>query len=310
MNLTDEKRNFKKIFLIDVSNLFFRAFYAVPAHFTDREGNPSNAIYGVVSVIFSILENESPTHLFAARDLRGPTFRHEKIEGYKAGRPEMPQELAAQLPRVFEFFESALGVPLLSQESFEADDIIATVAEHFRGHKNCEVGILSADQDLFQLVGDNIFVSSPQNGGKPSLKMDADAVREKIGVPPCQIVDYKAIAGDSSDRLSGIPGIGPVGARKILMEFQTLEHALENAQNIPGNIGKLLAEHREHALLTKKMATLHRDLTLEGFSEIKGKFDGMPPNLISFLEKISTQRLITRAKKIFSEKNTEQVSLF
>ncbi len=312
MNLTEQEKDFKKVFLIDVSNLFFRAFYAVPPHFTDREGNPSNAIYGVASVIFGILENEKPTHLFAARDLRGPTFRHEEIDGYKAGRPEMPENLVRQLPRVFEFFEKALGVPLLSKESFEADDVLATLAERFRGRPNCEVGILSADQDLFQVVGDNVFLHFPQNGAR-SRKMDALAVQEKMGIPPHQVSDYKSIAGDSSDRLSGVPGIGPVGARKILAEWGSLENALENAEKIEGKIGELLQTHREHALLTKRMASLHRDLPLENFSEEAGRVQGMPPQLIDFLLNISSQNLITRAKKAFSEKKereAEQGSLF
>lgn len=311
MNLTEQEKSIKKIILIDVSNLFFRAFYAVPGHFTDRDGNPSNAIYGVASVIFGLLESEKPTHLFAARDLRGPTFRHEEIDGYKAGRPEMPQDLAVQLPRVFEFFENALGVPLLSQESFEADDLLATLAERFRGRPDCEVGILSADQDLFQVVGENVFVFCPQNGGK-TRKMNPEAVIEKMGVPPHQVADYKALAGDSSDRLSGVPGIGPVGARKILGEWGTLENALENAEKITGKMGELLSEHREHAILTRRMATLHRDLPLQNFSEDSGKIDGMPPNLLNFLAHISSQNLMTRAKKVFAEKKIteDQESLF
>ena len=297
--------------MIDVSNLFFRTFYAVPRHFTDADGNPSNAIYGVVSVVFGLLENERPTHIFAARDLRGPTFRHQKIEGYKAGRPEMPEDLAVQLPRVFEFFSDALGVPLLAKEGFEADDVLATVAEHFRGREDCEVDILSADQDLFQVVGDNVFIFYPQNGGR-AKKMGVSAVCEKMGVHPEQVADFKAIAGDPSDRLAGIPGIGPVGACRILSAFPSLEAALETPESLEGKIGALLSEHREHALLTKKMATLHRDLTLENFSERAGEVHQMPPNLLSFLEKISTKNLITRAKRCFAEKNEtgEQPAMF
>ena len=309
MNLPTDKKNVKKVFLIDVSNLFFRAFYAVPAHFTDKNGDPSNAIYGVASVIFGLLEREKPDFLFAARDLREKTFRHEQIENYKAGRPKMPDELAAQLPKVFAFFSDAIGVPLLSKPSFEADDIIATVAEKFRGRPDFEVGILSADHDLFQLVGENVFVFLPQNGGK-IFKMDAAAVREKMGVPPEKVADFKAIAGDASDKMCGVPGIGPVGARKILAEFGTLENALKNLEKIPGKNGKLLAEHRKNAILTKKMATLHRDLDLD-FSENDGKIREMPPKLLDFLEKISSRNLITRAKKCFSTaKSTAQTSLF
>lgn len=304
----------KKVLLIDVSNLFFRAFYAVPKHFTDRDGNPNNAIYGVISVLFSLLENEKPTHVFAAQDLKGGTFRHEEIEGYKAGRPEMPTDLVSQLPKIFAFFSEAMRIPLLSKETFEADDILATIAEHFRNQRETEVIILSADQDLLQIVGENVFVLSPQNGvGKAAKKMDTNAVYEKLGVFPNRVADYKAIAGDSSDRLAGVPGIGPVGAKKILAEFDTVENAVKNAEKIPGKPGELMRKFKDQALLTKKMATLHRDLEIDGFSEEAGKIPfELTPHLLEFLEKMGSRNLITRAKKIFGDMPppAEQMGMF
>jgi DNA polymerase-1 len=303
----------KKILLIDVSNLFFRAFYAVPGHFTAKDGTPSNAIYGVISVIFSLMESQKPTHIFAAQDLKGGTFRHEEIEGYKAGRPEMPENLVVQLPKIFEFFSEAMNIPLLSKESFEADDILATIAEHFRG-SDSEVHILSADQDLLQIVGENVFVMYPQNGaGKPPKVMDCEAVHEKLGVYPNRVADYKAIAGDSSDRLAGVPGIGPVGAKKILTEFDTVENAIENVEKISGKLGELMKEFADQALLTKRMATLHRDLEIDGFSEKAGEVAlELTPELLEFLEHISSRNLITRAKKIFGElpPPAEQMGMF
>ncbi len=303
----------KKVLLIDVANLFFRAFYAVPSHFTMKDGTPSNAIYGVTSVVFSLLGNEKPDLVFAARDLKGPTFRHKEIEGYKAGRPEMPEELSMQLPTVFEFFTTALKIPLLSKETFEADDIIATVAEKFRHQQNTEVLILSADQDLLQLVEDDVFVLMPQNGGKPPKKMDSEAVIEKMGVPPNRVADYKAIAGDSSDRLAGVPGIGPVGAKKILSCFDTVENALEHIDEIKGKPGELMKQYAEQALLTKRMATLHRDLEIEGYAEENGQMcKTMPESLTEYLEKIGSQNLISRAKKIFGPPAppVEQMGMF
>jgi DNA polymerase-1 len=290
----------KKILLIDVSNLFFRAFYAVPSHFTMKNGLPSNAIYGVASVVFSLLDSLKPNMVFAARDLKGGTFRHDEIEGYKAGRPDMPEELSVQLPYVFELFTEALDLPMLSKETFEADDVIATVAERFRNAEDTEVYILSADQDLLQLVGDNVYVLYPQNGTKPPKKMDAEAVVEKMGIPPEKVADYKGIAGDSSDKLVGVPGIGPVGAKKILEQFGTLENAIEHADEIPGKNGTLLKEHAQNALLTKRLATLHRDLDIPEYCENKATVSPeMPKNLVPFLEEISSRNLITRAEKIF-----------
>jgi len=311
MTLPDNKKVSKKIILIDVSNLFFRAFYAVPPHFTDREGNQSNAVYGVASVIFSILEREQGTHLFAAKDLREKTHRHKALEVYKAGRPKMPDELAQQIPRVYSFFEDALGLPLLSSEGYEADDVIATVAEHFRGKEDTEVNIISADHDLFQLIGENIFVLLPQNGGKPALKMDAEKVQEKIGVSPLQVPDYKSLAGDASDKLAGVPGIGPKGACRLIDEYKTTENILQNREKVTGKTGALLEEYHEQALFMKEMAMLHRDLPFP-FTEEEGKINGMPKNLIPFLENLSSRNLITRAKKVFGDvpDDVNQLGLF
>lgn len=299
--------------LIDISNLFFRSFHAVPKHFTMKDGAPSNAVYGVVSTVFSLLESEKPTYLFAARDLRGPTFRHEEMEGYKAGRPDMPEDLSTQLPFIFSFFTEGMELPVLSKEGFEADDVIATVAEHFRNKAETEIVILSGDQDLFQIVGENVSLLYPQNGGKLPKKMDTEAVREKMGVYPHQVPDYKALAGDSSDRIVGVPGIGPVGAQKILAEYKTVENALEHAEEIGGKNGLLLQEHRESAVLSKKMTVLHRDLEILDFQEEAGRISiTMPKSLPKFLENISSRRLITRAEKIFgqAEPPPEQLGLF
>lgn len=303
----------KKILLIDVSNLFFRAFYAVPSHFTMKNGLPSNAVYGVASVVFSLLDSLKPDMVFAARDLKGGTFRHDEIEGYKAGRPDMPEELSIQLPYVFDLFTKALDLPMLSKESFEADDIIATIAERFRNAEDTEVYILSADQDLLQLIGDNVYVLYPQNGSKPPKKMDTEAVVEKMGVPPNRVVDYKGIAGDSSDKLVGVPGIGPVGAKKILDEFDTLENAIAHADEIPGKNGTLLKQHAENAILTKRLATLHRDLEILEYCEKKATVCGeMPKNLVPFLEEISSRNLVSRAEKIFgaAPPPVEQMGMF
>lgn len=290
----------KKVLLIDVANLFFRAYHAIPKTFTMPDGTPSNAVYGVILTVLSLLEAEKFTHVFAARDLKGPTLRHESIDGYKAGRPEMPDELSVQLPHIFRLFQDAFAFPLLSKTGYEADDVIATVAEHFRAQPDAEVLILSGDQDLFQLVGDNVQVICPQNGGKLPVKMDAEAVCKRFGVPPTQVADFKAMAGDSSDRLVGVPGIGPMGAKAVLQQFATVEEAIAQAEKIAGRPGELLQKYADQALLTKRMATLHRDLKLEDFSEAAGKIpDTLPKALVAFLNELGSRRLIARAEKVF-----------
>jgi DNA polymerase-1 len=304
-----------KLVIVDVSNLFFRAFYAVPGHFTMQNGTPSNAVYGVISMIFSLIEAEKPTHIIAAQDLKGDTFRHEELDGYKAGRPKMPDELIEQLPYVFGFFEEAMQLPLLSKERYEADDIIACIAEQYRGKEGYEIDILSNDHDLLQLVGDNIFVLQPQNGGKPPKKIDSEAVIKKLGVTPKQVIDYKAIAGDSSDKLAGVPGIGPKGACSILDAYQTLENALEHVDQITGKAGKLLKEYREQALQTKRMVELQCDIELPEYKEENAKIpSSLEPELEEFLHQISSGRLMSWARRLFGTKQTkvsaEQMGMF
>ncbi len=302
----------KKVILIDISHLFFRAFYAVPAHFTMADGKPSNAIYGVVSTTFSLIESEQPTHIYFARDLKGPTLRHDKMDGYKAGRPDMPEELVAQLPFIFGFVEEAFGAPLLSKEGYEADDMIATAAEHFRKQADTEVLILSGDQDLLQLVGDNICILQPQNGGKPSKCLRVEDVVEKLGIPPECVADYKALAGDSSDKLVGVPGIGPKGAVQILSKYHNIETAIKHVDEISGKAGELLKEYQEQARQTKEMALLHRDLELDGFDEESGKIpQAMPKQLPEFLQALNSKRLQSRAKTLFADSvATEQMGMF
>lgn len=313
MNLQNDTKDVKKVLLIDVSNLFFRAFHSVPKHFTDQEGRPSNAIYGVVSMIFGLLEKEKPDYLFAAQDLKEKTLRHKKLDSYKEGRPKMPEELVSQLSRIFGFFDVA-EIPLLSHVGYEADDIIATIARHFEKKRDFSIGILSSDHDLLQLVSEQIHVLLPQNGGKPFKHMDATAVEEKLGVPPALVPDYKALAGDSSDKLVGIPGIGPKGAVEILKNCGSVEAALDDHAHLAERYQILLKKHRKDALFTKEMALLHDDLPIEGFDPDAGKVpEQMPKQLPDFLESISSRRLLSRAEKIFHASPIDeehQMSLF
>ncbi len=305
-------KHMKKVILIDISHLFFRAFFAVPANFQMRSGLQSNAIYGVISTTFSLIESEKPTHIYFARDLQGPTLRHGKMDGYKAGRPDMPQELVNQLPYIFGFVEEAIGAPLLSKEGYEADDMIATAAEHFRQQPDTEVLILSGDQDLLQLVGDKICVLQPQTGGKPPKCIRRQEVIDKLGVPPECIADYKALAGDSSDKLVGVPGIGPKGAVQILEKYHSLEAAIAHVDEIAGKLGELLKEHQAQAIATKDMALLHRDLDVAGFDEESGKVPTtMPDQLPAFLEEINSKRLLAWSKRLFTDAvPPEQMGMF
>lgn len=292
-----------KVLLIDVSNLFFRSFYAVPKTFYDKNGKLSNAIYGVVSIVFSTIEKEKPDYIFAAKDLRGENFRHKKLKSYKAGRPKMPDELISQIDNIFKFFELA-KIPLLSKEMYEADDIIATLVEKLNKD---EIFILSADQDLFQLINDRVTCIFPKSGKNHKIKKNE--VLEKFGIPPENIVDYKALAGDSSDNLKGVAGIGPKSAVKILKEYGELENAIKNIENIEGKVKTLLSSGIKDALLTKELAQLKKDLTIDNFSKESGLVKkGVSQELSEFLNYISSGRLLNMAKRVLNK--DDQDSLF
>lgn len=295
----------KKILLLDVSHLFFRAFFAIPKNLTDADGQPINAIYGVCSMILSILESEKPDYLFGAKDEKEKTKRHEIMPDYKGHRPEMPPELVSQLPRIADIFD-VFRIPAFSERGYEADDVLATIAERYRGNSDFTVEIVTGDHDAFQLVGENVFVGLPQPGGKPPLHMKKEEVFQKIGVYPEQVTDYKGMAGDSSDNLKGVEGIGPKTAAKLLAEHQNLETILKNAADIPGKLGERLQTSSEAAILTKELATLHRDLELSGFNLEKGSIaDISRQELDTYFRQFHFHSLLNRLPRLFSDDKLE-----
>jgi DNA polymerase I len=249
----------KKIILVDGSNLAFRMFFALSRlTLTSPDGKPSGAIYGFVKLIIETINREKPTNLVVAWDPKGGTFRDKKFSFYKANRQtEIPPDLLEQFPKIFQALDY-LGVPQYNITNIEADDIIGTLATRFASKEN-QVFYLSGDRDLFQLVGNGITAMYPINQGGIAL-MEAQDVKEKMGVFPNQVVDFKAIAGDSSDNIPGVPGIGVIGATKLLSEYETLENIYENLEKIsPVGLQKKLTEGRQSALDSKWLATIKTD---------------------------------------------------
>ncbi len=303
-----------KILLIDVSNLFYRAFHAIPKTLTSPEGEPVNAVYGICSALLTLIENKKPNYIFAFRDKKEKTFRHEKDENYKSQRPPMPDELVSQLKKIAETLD-AFGFPVLAEAGFEADDCIATVVHKFCSDKNNEINILSSDQDLMGLVHDNVYILKPIQGGKTE-KMDRNKIKEAIGVYPEQIADFKAIAGDNSDNLAGVPGIGKKGASDLLAEFGDLETILNNINKITGRKGELLTQEKDQAIHTKKMVELYTEVPGCDVPLSEGNINKVDWEKVRDLfEKYGFNSLIKRLKKmnLISDKpvNTEdQLSFF
>lgn len=258
----------KKLVLIDSHALIHRAFHALPP-MTSPEGLATNAVYGFTTVLLKMIRELKPDYLAAAFDLAGPTFRHEEFVEYKAHRAKAPDELYNQIPLVRRLVEG-FGIPVFEKEGFEADDIIGTIAEKTRREKNVQTIIMTGDLDTLQLVaGERVVVLTLKRGLSDTVTYDEKAVRERYGLTPEQLPDYKGLTGDPSDNIPGVPGIGDKTARTILEKAGTLEELYKNKAGgikISGISEKLLAklaENKDQAFFSKRLATIIRDVPLD-----------------------------------------------
>ena len=253
----------EKILLIDGHSILNRAFYGLP-ELTNAEGLHTNAIYGFLNILFRIVEEEKPDYLTVAFDLHAPTFRHEMYADYKGTRKGMPQELREQVP-VMKDVLTAMGITIVSKEGYEADDLLGTLAKKSEA-KGMDVTVLSGDRDLLQLASEHICIRIPKTRfGKTTIEdyFEKD-VKEKYQLTPAQIIELKALMGDSSDNIPGLPGVGEKTATKILLEYGTVENAWEHVEELKPNKAKnAFLEHYDMAILSKKLATINIDSPIE-----------------------------------------------
>lgn len=307
-----------KLLLVDGSALLHRAYHAYPP-LTAKNGQVVGAVYGVASMLYSALVEVAPTHVMVAWDLPKPTFRHEKYVGYKAQRPKADTEMVEQIPIVKQVIE-AMGILQSEVEGYEADDIIGTLSRKFengnsKSEKN-EVIILTGDQDTMQLVDEHTSILTPPKGKISAKTYGVDEVKEKYGVAPGQIVDYKALIGDTSDNIPGVAGIGPTTASKLLQQFGTLE-AIYEALNTKSEIlnpklREKLISGRDSAFLSQDLSRIVTDMpltiTLEEMEYPEIKNDKLKGTLEELGFKSLVRRIWGEEKK--SEKTTNQISLF
>lgn len=244
----------RKLYLIDVSAMFFRAFYAVRP-LTSPSGLPVNAIYGFLSMLIKLIKEEKPEYLVFCYDRKEPSFRKDLYEDYKAHRTEMPDDLAKQVPYIKQLAD-LMGIPSYEVPGFEADDIIGSLTKWGRHHK-MEVFIVSGDKDFGQLIQEHVWLYDTMKG----VRYDAKGVFEKWGVRPDQFIDYLSIVGDTSDNVPGVKGIGEKGAIKLLEQFKTLEDIYENIDKVESkSVREKLIASKEKALLSKKLVTISTDV--------------------------------------------------
>ena len=215
----------KKLYLVDVSAMFFRAFYAIRP-LTSPAGVPVNAIYGFLSMLIKLMKEEKPEYLVFCYDRKEASFRKDLYQDYKANRNEMPEDLAKQIPYIKQMAE-LLGIPSCEAPSYEADDVIGSLVKWGR-HHDMDVYIISGDKDFGQLVQPHVWLSDTMKG----VSYDADGVFAKWGVRPDQFIDYLSIVGDASDNVPGVKGVGEKGAIKLLQQFKSLEDIYENIDSV------------------------------------------------------------------------------
>ncbi len=244
----------KKIYLIDVSSMFFRAFYAIRP-LTSPTGTPVNAVYGFLSMLSKLMKEEKPDYMVFCYDRKEASFRKELYDGYKANRSEMPEDLALQIPYIKKI-AVLLGIPSVEVDTFEADDLIGTLTK-FARRKNLDVVIVSGDKDFAQLIEDHVIIYDTMK----DVRYDAQKALEKWGVGTAQFIDYLAIVGDTSDNVPGVKGIGEKGAVKLLQQFKDLEDIYENIDLVESkSIKQKLLDAKEMAFLSKKLVTIVTDV--------------------------------------------------
>ena len=250
----------KDIFLlVDGNSLMHRAYHALPL--MDTDGTYTNAIYGFFAMLLKVIREENVQYLAVCFDEHGPTFRHTVYTEYKAGRSETPPELRQQFGTIRSLLDE-MGIRRYGLQGWEADDLLGTLSL-----KGAEAGVtpllLTGDRDALQLVGGGTELMFTRKGISETIRFDASKVYEEYGFTPQQVTDWKGLAGDSSDNIPGVPGVGDKTAVKLLQEYGTLEKVLENAGNVKGKLGEKLAAFADQARFSKELATIRRDAPVE-----------------------------------------------
>ncbi|OCT12725.1 DNA polymerase I [Paenibacillus pectinilyticus] len=249
-----------KLIIIDGNSIAFRAFYALPL-LSNSSGLHTNAVYGFTTMLLKLIEEEKPTHFLVAFDAGKITFRHKEYTEYKGGRAKTPSELSEQFPLIKELLK-AFKIPQFELSGYEADDIIGTLtkAADAKGEK---VLLVSGDKDMLQLASEQVTVAITRKGISEMDRFDPEAIKEKYGLTPNQIIDLKGLMGDTSDNIPGIPGVGEKTALKMLHDFGTVEEVLANTASLKGKMKEKVEEHAKSALMSKELATIYREVPME-----------------------------------------------
>jgi len=308
-----------KLVLIDGNAILHRAFHALPP-LTTKRGEPINAVYGLISMLLKVILDLKPTHIAVCFDRPEPTFRHKEFPEYQAQRPKTANELSSQFVKAKRVLE-AFGIPFYDKAGYEADDVIGTLASRVTEITNSklqipnkskidEVVIVTGDRDQLQLVTDKVKVYMPISGLSSAKLMGEEEVLEKMGVKPNLIDDYKALVGDQSDNYSGVSGIGPKTAIALLDKYGSLQDIYKHLKDIPPATAEKLKKGEKDSQLSKRLATIVKDVPIEVNIEGCAKWDVDSQKVLDLFHEFGFKTLTERVKKVGRQLDEEkQMSL-
>jgi DNA polymerase-1 len=281
----------EKLILIDGNSIASRAFYALPL-LSNSSGLHTNAVFGFTTMLLKLIEEEKPTHFLVAFDAGKVTFRHADYKEYKGGRAKTPPELSEQFPLIRELVQS-FGIPQFELPGYEADDIIGTLTR-LADEKGLNVIVVSGDKDMLQLASERVTIALTRKGVSEVDRYTPEAISEKYGLVPKQIIDLKGLMGDASDNIPGIPGVGEKTALKLLHQYGTVEEVLSKADEITGKMQEKIKEHAADARMSKELATIFREVPMEmKLDELHfAGFDG--PTLGAMFRKLEFKSLLEK----------------
>ncbi|MBP3766148.1 MAG: DNA polymerase I [Bacilli bacterium] len=292
----------EKIILVDGNNLLFRSYYATAYNgnfMNNSKGQPTNALFGFANMMNKIISEENPTYILVAFD-KGKTFRHEEYVDYKGGREKTPDELKSQFPLAKEML-TYMGIKYYEIDNYEADDIIGTFAKYCDNDPNFVGTIISSDKDLLQLISNDIEIKLLKQ--KDYIRYNRDSFKEEYGIEPINIIDLKALMGDSSDNIPGVKGVGEKTALKLLQEYKTLDGIYEHIDDIKGKLKEKLETDKDNAYMSYHLATIIKDVPMDiDINDLKYK-DKDIEKLNNLYEELEFYSFIKKEKKKFDDIN-------
>jgi DNA polymerase-1 len=291
--------------LIDGHHLMYRAYWAIPRTLKTKAGEQSNAVFGVMSMLMSILTKEQPTHLLFCFDEGEDTFRHQEAVTYKEGRAETPDDFYVQIPRIIQGIE-AFGIKHISDKRYEADDYLCVYAREAK-KAGMQVTIVTGDRDAFQIADEGIRIAIPHKGYQAAEYLGPVEIFAKYGIRPDQVPAYKGLCGDASDNLRGVTGIGPKTAAELLQKYENLAGIYEHIEEIRPALRAKLERDRESAFFCERMATLLSDIDLPAPLDTLALTKLPVDQAIGFLQMMEFTLLERRFRAILGEDYGKQI---